>query len=172
MFEKILIIKIRLLLSCAFASWLETGKSRATTGRAEESGLSETSSLHDLFCWAAWTMSTEEQGLMAPGLLPVYNIMEIADGKDKKEWRKGMWWELGVLSEATQEICGFQVSQTLAPVEGLCWFQWLCPQEVNSKICELSVVTQVSPRSDIIIHQLLVERVHSDFAGKNPYHLC
>lgn len=41
-------------------------------------------------------------------------------------------------------------------------------QEANSMICELSAVTQVSLHSDIIIHQLLVECVHSDFAGENP----
>lgn len=142
-FKTIIRIKIRLLLSCTFASWLEAGNSRATTGRAEESGLSETSSLHDLFHWAACTMSTKEQGLIAPGLLPVYKMSwRLQTERTKRNGEKERGGSLGALSEATQEICGFQVSQPLAPVEGVCWFQWLFPK----KPTQWYVDYQLSPK--------------------------
>lgn len=98
----------------------------------------------------------------------VQDVMEILDGKDKKE----CGGSLGALSEDTQEICGIQVSQPLSPVEGGVLISVTLPQEANSMICELSAVTRLSLHSDIIVHQLLLECVHSDFAGKKPYLLC
>lgn len=76
------------------------------------------------------------------------------------------------MSEATQEICGVQVSAIGTCGGGLLISVSLPREAANSMIRELSAVTQVSLHSDIIIHQLLVECVHSDFARKKPDLLC
>lgn len=57
--------------------------------------------LHDLFCWAVQMISTQEQGLMALGLLPVYKIQWRVQMERIKRTRNGekegftRCWEAG-----------------------------------------------------------------------------
>lgn len=96
-------------------------------------------------------------------------VEEIADGKDKKKWRKEMWGEPGyiVWGHPTNLWCSGE--RAIGTCGGGVLISVTLPLEAaDSMIRELSAVTQVSLHGDIIIHQLLVECVHSDFAGKSP----
>lgn len=98
----------------------------------------------------------------------VQDVMEIADGKDKEQWGKEMWWEPRCIVWVHTRNLRRSGKPAIGTCGGGVLISVTLPQEANSMIFELWGVTQVPLHSDIIIHQLLVEWSSVTLQGKHP----